>query len=100
MPIAIPARRNAKAQTHAIAHCPTAMTTADFPPSSLFTEAIAATHGVYSRQKTSRLPAVSGVIAARRFAVFPNSTDSVDTTLSLAINPVISAVEKLPDCKQ
>ena len=60
---------------------------------SLLIDAIAATHGVYNRQKTKRLAAATGVIAPVSSAVLPKSTESVDTTLSFAINPVISAVE-------
>ena len=56
---------------------------------------MAATQGVYNRQNTSRLAAASGVIAAKRFAVSPNRTEIVDTTLSFAMKPVISAVEIL-----
>lgn len=40
-----------------------------------------------------RLAAATGVIAPVSSAVLPKSTESVDTTLSFAINPVISAVE-------
>ena len=54
---------------------------------------MAATHGVYSRQNTSRPSAASGVRAATRLAVDPNRMDSVDTTLSFAMTPVTSAVE-------
>ena len=58
-------------------------------------DAIAATHGVYKRQNTRRLAADTGVIQPSNAAVCPNNTDSVDTTLSFAINPVISAVDIL-----
>ena len=58
-------------------------------------EAIAATQGVYSRQKARRLAAESDVILPSKAAVFPNRIESVDTTLSFAINPVIRAVEIL-----
>ena len=54
---------------------------------------MAAMQGVYSRQNTSRPSAASGVMAATSVAVLPNSTDSVDTTLSFAMTPVTSAVE-------
>ena len=60
------------------------MPSAHLPPSSRLTDAMAATHGVYSRQNTSRPSAASGVMAATRLAVLPNSTD---------ITPVTSAVE-------
>ena len=66
---------------------------AHLPPSSRLIEAIAATQGVYSRQNTSRLAAASGVRQARMSEVEPNSTVSVETTLSLAIKPEMSAVE-------
>ena len=69
------------------------MPSAHLPPSSRLTDAMAATHGVYSRQNTSKPSAASGVMAATRLAVLPNSTDNVDTTLSFAITPVTSAVE-------
>ena len=42
------------------------------PPSSRLTDAMAATHGVYSRQNTSKPSAASGVMAATRLAVLPN----------------------------
>ena len=63
------------------------------PPSSRFTDAMAATHGVYSRQNTSRLTAESGVSSVVSAVEEPNSTVKVDTTLSFAIKPVMSAVE-------
>ena len=56
-------------------------------------EAIAATHGVYSRQNTSRLTAARGVRQARMSEVEPNSTVKVETTLSFAMKPEMSAVE-------
>ena len=45
------------------------------------------------RQNASRLAAAKGVIQPSKVAVLPNKTESVDTTLSFAINPVINAVE-------
>lgn len=81
------------ATAHAITHCPITTPTAHLPPSSLLTDAIAATHGVYRRQNASRLAAAKGVIQPSKVAVLPNKTESVDTTLSFAINPVINAVE-------
>ena len=54
---------------------------------------MAATHGVYSRQNTSRLTAESGVSSVVSAVEEPNSTVKVDTTLSFAIKPVMSAVE-------
>ena len=58
-------------------------------------DAIAATHGVYRRQNTSRLAADIGVIQPSSTEVCPKRTDNVDTTLSFAMNPVISAVDIL-----
>ena len=52
------------AQTHAMAHCSKATPTAHLPPSSCFTEAIAAAHGVYSKQNTSKAAAVEGLKTA------------------------------------
>ena len=93
IPMASPSPRTKSAQTHAITHCPTTTPTAHFPPSSRRMEAMAATQGVYSRQKTKREATASGVSATMSCSVLPNRTDSVETTLSLAINPAISAVE-------
>jgi hypothetical protein len=45
-PKAKPTALTINAQIHATVHCPTIIKAADLPPSSLFTEAIAATHGV------------------------------------------------------
>ena len=88
-----PTPRTANAAAQATASCPNTMPSAHLPPSSRLTDAMAATHGVYSRQNTSKPSAASGVMAATRLAVLPNSTDNVDTTLSFAITPVTSAVE-------
>ena len=80
-----------KAATHAITHCHTASPTAHLPPSSRRTEATAATHGVYSRLNTSREAAASG---ERMLPMAPpSSTSSVETTLSLAMKPLMSAVQ-------
>ena len=84
-----------KATIHAMTHCQITIPIAHLPPSSLFIAAIAATQGVYKRQKTNREAAPSGVIVAIKLSVPPNNTDNVDTTLSFAINPAISAVEIL-----
>ena len=54
---------------------------------------MAATQGVYSRQKASRLAAARGVMVASSCWVEPKSTDRVETTLSLAIKPEMRAVE-------
>ena len=91
----IPIILTTKATIHAITHCPTTTPDAHRAPNSLLIEAMAATHGVYKRQKTSRLAAPSGFSISAKDAVLPNSTDSVDTTLSFAIKPVINAVEIL-----
>ena len=42
-----------QAAHHAITHCQRTMPAAHFAPSSRFTDATAATQGVYNRQKTS-----------------------------------------------
>ena len=81
------------AQTHAIAHCRTTTPMAHFCPSSLLIDAMAATHGVYRRQNTSSAAPASVEMSEVSEAVVPNKIDNVDTTLSLAINPVINAVE-------
>ena len=82
----------ANAANQAIEHCIRTTITAYLLPSSRRTVAIAATHGVYSRQKTINTNAVIGVNISE---ILPASTLSVLTTLSLAINPVINAVEIL-----
>ena len=89
----VPIRCTINAAIHATAHCPITTYTAHFAPSSLLIDAIAATHGVYKRQNTRRLAAATGVIAPVNSAVLPKSTESVETTLSFAMNPVISAVD-------
>ena len=80
------------AATQATAHCIITTSAAHFPPSSRFTEAIAATHGVYRRQKVRRQTAARGVSTSVRAAVLPNKMDSVETTLSFAIKPVTRAL--------
>ena len=81
------------AATQATAHCIITTSAAHFPPSSRFTEAIAATHGVYKRLNTSIEAAARDVITV---PILPaNSTSSVDTTLSFDINQVISAEDNL-----
>ena len=54
--------------------------------------AMAATQGVYKRQNTRMVRAARGVKAVSRAAVLPKRTERVETTLSLAIKPAISAV--------
>ena len=46
IPTALPMRYTASEQSHAITHCQITTPAAHFVPSSRFTEAIAATHGV------------------------------------------------------
>ena len=84
-----------KDTVHATAHCPITIAKAHPVPSSLRTDAMAATHGVYSRQKTSSAIALTGVRISIIAAVPPKRTDIVETTLSFAIKPVTSAVEIL-----
>ena len=91
----LPTRYTTNAATQAITHCPITTPTAHLLPSSLLMDAIAATHGVYKRQNTSRLAADTGVIQPSSTEVCPKRTDNVDTTLSFAMNPVISAVDIL-----
>ena len=50
-----------KAAIQAIRHCPKTTPIPHFIPSSLLIEAIAATHGVYSKQKTSKQITDNGV---------------------------------------
>ena len=83
------------AQSQAMLHCMITIPIAHLAPSSLLTEATAATHGVYSRQKTKNAIAVSGVKIFDTTAPPVNKTLIVDTTLSLAINPEISAEDNL-----
>ena len=69
------------------------MPTAHFAPSSLLIEEIAAIHGVYRRQNTRRDAADSGESTSNNVFVLPNNTESVETTLSFAINPAIKDVQ-------
>ena len=69
------------------------------PPSSRLTAATAAMQGVYSRQNTSRGAACAGVKAADRAAVEPKRISRVDNTLSLAIKPVMRAVDTRQSAK-
>ena len=52
--MAIPIILTTKATIHAITHCPTTTPDAHRAPNSLLIEAMAATHGVYKRQKTRK----------------------------------------------
>ena len=81
------------AATHETRHCHTTTHTAHFPPGSLLIEEIAATHGVYRSEKTRSAAAEADVIAD--VTPFSNRTPRVDTTLSFAIKPDISAVHIL-----
>ena len=64
-PRSIPIPCTKKAATHATKHCQSTTAMAHFPPSSLRTEAMAATQGVYSRLNTSNDAAASGVSTVR-----------------------------------
>ena len=55
--------------------------------------ATAAMQGVYSRENTSRDAAESGVSTASSSAVLPKRRTREETTLSLAMKPVSSAVQ-------
>ena len=74
------------AAIHAMIHCHNARPTAHLVPNSRLTDAIAATHGEYSKLNTNKELAANGVISA---VIFPlNKTPNVETTLSFAINPL------------
>ena len=83
----------ANATIHATAHCHSTTAIAHFLPSSLLIAAIAATHGVYSKLNTKRVMAVT---VDKEFST-PSAkrTPKTDTTLSLAINPLIRDVHIL-----
>ena len=86
---------------HAIAHCINTVTAAERTlPSSRFTVAIAATHGVYSRVNTRNTIAVNGVKSVCICETSPPSNRvRVETTLSFAVRPVMSAVDALQSPK-
>ena len=71
-------------------HCHSTMAKAHFLPNSLFTDAIAATQGVYNKENTKSVSAPP----TERTVSIPsvNRISIVDTTLSFAINPLISEV--------
>ena len=93
IPTAEPIKWTMNATTQAITHCHKATPIAHLLPSSLFTDAIAATQGEYSKLNTSSDDAASGVNTE---AILPlNRTCNVDTTLSLAIIPEINEVQIL-----
>ena len=52
------------AAIHAMIHCHNARPTAHLVPNSRLTDAIAATHGEYSKLNTNKELAANGVIAA------------------------------------
>ena len=79
--------------TQAVKHWNRTMKRAHLLPNSRFTEAIAATHGVYKRQNVRRQMPASGDRVLTRVSGVPKRMVMVDTTLSFAIKPVISAVE-------
>ena len=85
----------ANAHTHAMAHCRITTPMAHFCPSSLRMDAMAAIHGVSSKQNTSNAAAAFVDISDVSAVVVPNKIDNVETTLSLAIKPVINAVDIL-----
>ena len=81
------------AASQAMTHWVTTVAQAFRLPISRRTVAMAATHGVYSSVKIRNTVAVIGVNIAFRLSVSPPSkTVSVETTVSLAANPVSSAV--------
>lgn len=90
-PRSIPIPCTKKAATHATKHCQSTTAMAHFPPSSLRTEAMAATQGVYSRLNTSNVAAANGVSTVAMLS--PNNTSRVATTLSFAMNPLIREVQ-------
>ena len=93
IPWQVPSPRTRSAQTHAIT-LSNHHSTAHFRRAPVEWKQWPLHKGVYSRQKDQeRSHAGSGVSATRSCSVLPNRTDSVETTLSLAINPAISAVE-------
>ena len=79
--------------TQAVKHWNRTMKRAHLLPNSRFTEAIAATHGVYKRQNARRQIPANGDRVLTRASGVPKSMVMVDTTLSFAIKPVMSAVE-------
>ena len=101
MPKIIPTQRTRSAIIHAIAHCINTVNAAERTlPSSRFTVAIAATHGVYSRVNTRNTIAVNGVKSVCICETSPPSRRvRVETTLSFAVRPVIRAVEALQSPK-
>ena len=64
---------------------------AHLAPSSLFTAATAAMHGVYRRQNTRSDNAARGEMIEVIAVEAPRRTEMVETTLSFAMNPVNNA---------
>ena len=87
----IPIRWTTEVASQATTHCQTTMPTAHFRPISRRIEVTAATHGVYSSENT-KSQTVDRVESAVSMPE-PNSSSIVETTLSLAIKPVISEVQ-------
>ena len=99
-PHSVPITRTRKAMNHARVHCIITTVTAHFLPSSRFTAAIAAIQGVYNKEKTRNTNAENDVnIVDRELTCPPSKTVSVLTTLSLAVKPVINAVDALQSPK-
>ena len=92
IPSAIPIRWTRTAAIQAIEHWNRTTPNAQCLPSSRLIEAMAATHGVYSRLKTRTDAAVSDDITALTPPSFPYSTLMMETTLSLAMNPLTREV--------
>ena len=80
-------------------HWNTTIFIAHGPPNSLLIEAIAATQGVYNKQNIKSDNAPRGVRIVIKDSVPLNNTESVETTLSFAINPAMSDVEILQSPK-
>ena len=93
IPTMNPITLTSSAAIHAKTHCHKTTQTAHFVPSSRLTAAIAATQGVYKRLNTSNAAALMEDIAVATLP--PKRTSSVETTLSFAMNPLISAVQIL-----
>ena len=83
-------QRARKAKTHATIHCQMTTPAAHFPPSSRRMEAMEATQGVYNRENTIIVTADVELSAAVMLP--PNNISIVDTTLSLAMKPLIREV--------
>ena len=89
-PTAIQMKCAINAMIHATTHCQKTTPTAHLDPSSRLIDAIAATQGVYNKENTNIVAADTVEIAVSTPP--PNRISIVDTTLSFAINPLISEV--------